>query len=331
MKERADPRGEPAQELREGVVMRATAGSLLVRSDGETWLCRVRGRLKRGDRREQMVAVVGDRVAFRDLGRSGDEDSPRGIIEDVRPRRSRISRRSGRRTGGHTEQVLMANLDQVVAVQSVTEPDPQSGFVDRLLVSAERDKLPGVLCLNKVDRDPAAAADPRWDYYAGLGYEVLRTSAATGEGCEELARRLVDRLSLLLGASGVGKSSLLNRVEPGLGLRVTEVARTGLGRHTTTRTELFPLSAGGFIADSPGMRGFDLWDIDPASLADYFPDFREPAADCRFRTCLHRDEPGCGVKEAVARGAIPDWRHGAYLDLLSDVVKHAGGIPGRRV
>ncbi|RKZ15967.1 ribosome small subunit-dependent GTPase A, partial [bacterium] len=153
-----------------------------------------------------------------------------------------------------------------------------------------------------------------------LGYRVLRTSAVTGEGLDQLAEQLAGRVSLLLGASGVGKTSLLNLLDPGLALRVGEVtARTGLGRHTTTRTELFPLAGGGYIADSPGIRGFEPWDVEPVAVRDYFPDFRAEADTCRFRTCLHRDEPECGVKAAVAAGGIPGWRYEAYLALLRDL------------
>lgn len=288
-------------------------------SEGDVqWRCRVRGRLKKGPKEAQTVAVVGDRVRFWVL--DPNSAPPTGVIEEVLPRRNRISRMAARRSGGHVEQVLMANLDQVVAVQSLQEPAPQKGFVDRLLVAAERFGVAGVLVLNKCDLEPADAGPAPWDYFAGLGYTVVWTSAESGRGIEELSGLLKGRISLLIGASGVGKSTLLNRIEPGLRLRVGEVTeKTGLGRHTTTRTELFPLSGGGFIADSPGIRGFDPWDIDPLDLRDYFPDFGEPGHDCRFRDCLHRDEDDCGVKRAVASGALPAWRHEAYLGLLRDL------------
>jgi ribosome biogenesis GTPase len=266
----------------------------------------------------QTLAVVGDRVRLQILDAAADP--PTAVIEEVLPRRNRVSRLAARRSGGRIEQVLMANLDQVVAVQSLRDPRPQTGFVDRLLVAAERFGVQGALVLNKCDLPDAAAEAERWEHYTALGYRVLWTSAVSGRGLTDLAELLTDRVSLLLGASGVGKSSLLNALEPGLGLRVNEVtARTGLGRHTTTRTELFPLAGGGFIADSPGIRGFDPWDVDPQELRDYFPDFRAPGATCRFRTCLHRDEPGCSVKAEVAAGSVPAWRHEAYLALLRDL------------
>jgi ribosome biogenesis GTPase len=167
------------------------------------------------------------------------------------------------------------------------------------------------------DRSPELR---KWDYFADLGYRVIWTSAESGRGMSELHDQLTDRISLLIGASGVGKSTLLNVIQPGLELRVGEVTgKTGLGRHTTTRTELFPLPDGGFIADSPGIRGFDPWDIDPRQVRDYFPDFAEGSQVCRFRMCLHRDEPKCGVKAMVRAGRIPVWRYEAYLALLRDL------------
>ncbi len=304
------------------MVIRAGAGWCQVAEDeagGKVWRCSVRGRLKKGPRAEQTVAVVGDRVRF--LPGAG-RDAP-GVIEEVLPRRNRVSRQAARRSGGRVEQVLMANLDQVVVVQSLREPAPQTGFVDRLLLAAERFDVAGVLVLNKcdlVDGGDMAAERAVWDYYAALGYEVLWASAETGQGVDALRSLLAGRTSLLLGASGVGKSRLLNAMAPGLEVRVGDVTeKTGLGRHTTTRTELFPLPAGGFIADSPGLRGFDPWGVDPLEVRDYFPDFAEPGLECRYRTCLHRDEPECGVKDAVRRGVLPARRHEAYLGLLRDL------------
>jgi ribosome biogenesis GTPase len=286
------------------------------------WACKVRGRLKKGPREVQTVVVVGDRVRF--LVLDPDPDKPSGVIEEVLPRRNRISRMAARRSGGRTEQVLMANLDQVVAIQSLLEPAPQTGFVDRLLVAAERFGVDGVLVLNKCDLvddfDNRAPEIRKWDYFSDLGYKVIWASAESGRGIPELQEILTDRISLLIGASGVGKSTLLNVIQPGLKLRVSEVTeRTGLGRHTTTRTELFPLQGGGFIADSPGIRGFDPWDIDPEQVRDYFPDFTEGSQVCKYRTCVHRDEPQCGVKAMVRSGKIPGWRHAAYLALLGDL------------
>jgi len=315
---------EKSGEMRDGVVVRVQSGHCLVVADGEPVRCRLRGRLKKGPQVERSPVVAGDRVRLRLLPAT-DSAGPAGVVEEVMPRRNRISR-SSRRSGGRVEHVLMANLDQVVAVQSLRRPEPSPAFVDRLLVAAERYGVAGVLCLNKIDLDPEGAADPRWDYYARTGYEVVRTSAETGEGLEDLRRILQGRISLLLGQSGVGKSSLLQILQPGLRLRTGDVGeKTGLGRHITTRTELFALDGGGFIADSPGIRGFDSWDIEPIELRDHLPDLTGFALDCRFASCLHRDEPDCGVKRAVTAGQLPDWRYQAYLAMLGSLEERSTG------
>ena len=298
----------------EGVVLRSHSGHCRVLCDDGEVDCRLRGRLKQGRREARTVAVAGDRVRL-----EMQDDGVAGVIDEVLPRRNKISRMSSRRDKGRVEQVLMANLDQVIVVQSVSRPDPVAGFVDRLLVSAERYDVDGVLCLNKVDLDLDEAADPRWDWYASIGCRVLRTSPETGEGVDAFHDLLHERTSLLLGASGTGKSSLLARAT-GMDLRVGDVTdKTGLGRHTTTLTELFPLDDGGFIADSPGIRGFDAWDLEPQDLRDYFPEMADPGAECRFTTCVHRDEPDCGVKAAVDDGRLPAWRFEAYLGMLKDL------------
>jgi len=303
-------------DLREGIVLRAQSGHCYVATpDGQQWHCVVRGRLKSGPRTTQTVVVAGDRVRFRPA--PGEERE--AVLEEVLPRRNRVSRRTSRRDRGRHEQVLMANLDQVLVVQSVARPDPRPGFVDRLLAAAEQDGVRGLLCLNKCDLAPERARDPAWDWYARIGYPVLRTSAETGEGLDALREALAGRVTLLLGASGTGKSSLISRAT-GRELRVGDVTgKTGLGRHTTTHTELYPVGRDGYIADSPGLRGFDLWGVEPQELADLFPDIREEAANCRFSSCLHAEEPDCGVKQAVAEGRLPDWRYKAYRSLLEEV------------
>lgn len=300
---------------REGVVINAGSGHCTVVCDGREIPCRLRGRLKQGLQTERTLVVAGDRVRIAPV----PGDPAIAVVEEVLPRRNRISRTSSKRERGRREQVMMANLDQVVVVQSVRQPEPSGGLVDRLLVAAERYGVEGVLCLNKVDLDPVAAAAPAWDHYRSIGYLVLPTSVVTGEGLAAFHDRLQGRISLLLGASGTGKSSLLARAT-GLQLRIGEVtAKTGLGRHTTTQTELYPLADGGFIADTPGIRGFDPWDVAPVELRELFPDFTAPAQTCRYDTCLHRDEPDCGVKRAVAAGALPAWRLAAYLAILKDL------------
>ena len=299
----------------EGVVLVAHSGHCRVHCAHGPVDCRVRGRLKQGPRESRTVAVAGDQVII-----TLADDGLTGVIEEVLPRRNKISRMSSKRDRGRIEQVMMANLDQVVVVQSLLQPAPVAGFADRLLVAAERFDVHGVLCLNKVDLAPEAAASPHWDHYSKLGYTVLHTSAETGEGVDAFHDLLRGKISLLLGASGTGKSSLL-AAATGLDLRVGEVTeKTGLGRHTTTRTDLFALDDGGYIADSPGIRGFDAWDLEPQDLRSYFPEFVNPGARCRFTSCIHRDEPDCAVQAEVTLGRIPDWRYDAYLGMLKDLM-----------
>lgn len=304
-----------SNKLLTGVVIRSQSGHCAVVCDGQEYNCRLRGKLKQGKQKTHTVAVVGDKV---DLLIT-DHENKAGVIEAVHDRSNKISRMASRRAGGHIEQVIMANLDQVVIVQSVAEPSPVSGFVDRILVAGKRHSVKGVLCVNKCDIDETAVNNPIWDYYSEVGCKVIYTSAKNGLGLSELKKQLSGRVSLLAGVSGAGKTSLLSEIMPGFDLRIGDVSeKTGLGRHTTTRTELYPLDDG-FIADSAGIRGFDPWGIQPEQLADYFPDFMDCRIECKFSSCIHENEPVCGVKKATALGKIPDWRYKAYLLLLRQI------------
>ncbi len=304
---------------REGTVLRAQSGHCRILDDtGRTWHALLRGRLKSGPRLARTVVAAGDRVRFRPVDAAAGE----AVLEEVLPRRNRISRRTTRRDRGRREHVLMANLDRVIVVQSVARPAPVPGFVDRLLAAAEQHAVPAAVCVHKSDLDPDAAADPAWDWYAGLGYRVLRTSTVTGEGVDAFRELLAGSTSIVLGASGTGKSSLI-AAATGLELRVGEVtARTGLGRHTTTHTELYPVPGGGFIADSPGLRGFDLWGVEPREIQALMPDIAREAAGCRFHSCLHVAEPDCAVRAAVDAGRLPAWRYRAYRRLLAEAEEH---------
>jgi ribosome biogenesis GTPase / thiamine phosphate phosphatase len=275
--------------------------------------CTVRGKLKQGKQKSHTIAAVGDKVRFLVT------DQTEGVIEEVLPRANKISRMASRRAGGHIEQVIMANLNQVVVVQSIIDPTPVAGFIDRLLIAGQRYRVPTVICINKCDLDEKAIDDPVWNYYNKIDCKVIFTSAESGLGVSELRDVLSDKISLLVGASGTGKSSLISAVMPGLNLRVSEVTeKTGLGRHTTTRTELFPIGDG-FIADSAGIRGFDPWGIETEDLGGYFTDFFEHRQSCRFSSCIHENEPDCGVKRAVSSGALPQWRYKAYTLLLKQL------------
>jgi ribosome biogenesis GTPase len=197
-------------------------------------------------------------------------------------------------------------------------------MIDRLLALAELNEVDGFVVLNKTDlaeghADGPAPLPPEFESYRVAGYEILITSAKGGVGLEELRERLIDRITVFSGSSGVGKSSLLNSLMPGLDLRVGEVGqRKGRGRHTTVAAALYPFPEGGYVADTPGLQYLALWDVDPRALGHSFPEFREPAEECRFADCIHRAEPGCAVREAVEAGTIATGRYESYQALLRE-------------
>lgn len=301
-----------------GIIVKAQSGFFTVLTDsGVKVICHLRGRLKQR-RQDADLAVIGDRVTLT-LQSDG-----KGMIETVAPRRRVLARRaptgygrSGQReTARDKAQVIIANPDQAVFVFACAQPKPRLGALDRLLVMAAASGLPALICANKVDLTARGPAEAIFGLYPPLGYPVVYTSAATGEGLPELRERLRGQLSVLAGPSGVGKSSLLNALQPGLGLRAQAISRaTQKGRHTTVYPELLPLEAGGFVADTPGMRALALWDVEPEELDGYFVEFGPLVARCEFGDCTHLSEPGCAVRQAVAAGRIAPSRYESYCRL----------------
>ncbi len=298
-------------DLREGTVLQARSGHHRVRSGDETVTCSVRGRLKQERLYTDLVAT-GDRVLWRPT-RPG-----KGVIEEVLPRETKLSRLRPGPGQMPFEHVIVANPDQAVFILAVREPEPHTRLLDRLLVLAENNDLPAIICANKVDLlDDPLEAHELFGVYEEIGYPVLLTSSKTGRGIDELREMLRDRISVLSGPSGVGKTSLLNAVQPELGLAVREVSEsTGKGRHTTVSTRLWPLDEGGYVADTPGLREAGLYDIEPEELAWHFVEMRPYLSDCHFSSCTHTHEPGCAVKAAVEAGKISDERYDSYWRLL---------------
>jgi ribosome biogenesis GTPase len=297
--------------LRPGQIIKAQSGFFTVQWAGGTTICQLRGRLKQ-HRRATDLAAVGDRVLI-DLAEDGS-----GQICQVLPRAHVLSRRAPRADDrqASVEQVLVANPDQVLFVFACAQPAPHLRMLDRFLVAAERSGLPARICANKIDLVGPAAARALFDLYPPIGYQVLYTSAQTGEGVAELRAALQGKLSVLSGPSGVGKTSLLNAVQPGLGLSVRRVSRaTGKGRHTTVVPEILPLARGGFVADTPGVRAMGLWDIQPEELDAYFPEIRPLVDQCQFNDCSHLSEPGCAVRQAAESGGIDPRRYDSYTRL----------------
>lgn len=291
-----------------GRVLRGQGLHSLVRDEaGVVFECATRRLLKTLATDQRHVVVAGDVVWFRPEGES------QGIIERVEPRRGVLSRTSRGR-----QHVLVANVDQVIIVTSAAEPRPKPNLIDRYLVSAEKGQVRPLVCFNKIDLVDPAELMPLVGVYSQLGYEVLLVSAATGVGIERLRHRLTGAESVVTGQSGVGKSSLLNVVEPELGLRVQTVsAETQKGRHTTTTAELIPLTSGGYVVDTPGIRQFELWDVIPEEVAGYFRELRPYVSQCRFPNCSHTHEDNCAVKDAVADGWIDARRYESYVQIRS--------------
>ncbi len=264
----------------------------------------LRGRLKRQQRTGSRV-VIGDVVT---LGTSGDA----WTIESVDDRSTELVRRG---QGGRAPKLLAANLDKAFMVIAAKNPDATVELIDRLLMLGEASGMHPVLIINKLDVPGAPEVSLRFaPMYRAVGYEVLSVSAETGEGIELLRSHMCEGTSTLIGPSGVGKSSLLNAVDPELGLRIGELSRkTRTGRHTTVSSRIISLTCGGLVADTPGFGDVTLWGVTPEEVAGCFPEFAEPADHCRFRGCTHTHEPDCGVKSAVEAGEIFDSRYKSYL------------------
>lgn len=341
---------EPPDRLEQGVVYKKTIGNYAVHGPAGVVQCEISTRLRkqliyptadphslRHIVRDVKAIEHVDPVAVGDQVRFVDRADGTGLIVEVLPRRSRLTRRTAvPMPGAHAfEQVIVANLDQVMPVFAAAEPPPKWNMLDRYLVSAESSGLPSVICINKLDLAKNGAGQLRDELaeaieeYRAIGYRVVLVSALTGEGLDELRQALRGRVTVLVGKSGVGKSSLLNALQPGLGLRVNAVSQvTGKGKHTTTNLEMFPLEnplpgrngnsakGAGAIIDTPGVREFGAWGVDNDDLALHFPELRPFVGRCKFGLdCRHIDEPGCAVRKAVTGGLVSPRRYKSYLVL----------------
>lgn len=291
-----------------GLITRSQSGFYTIETGTGPLTCHLRGRLKRGPRRGDVVAV-GDWATVTPHGHG------RGMIEDIEPRQRTLSRMAPTPQGEY-QQIIIANPDQSVFVFACAHPAPHLGMLDRFLVIAEKQDIPALIVANKVDLAGIEAAQEIFGHYEPLGYTVVYTSARDHRGVDELRERLAGKISVLLGPSGVGKTSLLNALQPGLGLAVREVSQaTRKGRHTTVVRQMFPLEGGGYVADTPGLKALALWDITPEELDGYFPELRERVAHCQFSDCTHLHEPGCAVQTAVAEGQVHPERYASYVKM----------------
>lgn len=281
----------------EGIVIKAYSGYYYVQQGENVWTCRLRGKF----RLSKQDVLVGDRVMVKPA------DNETGTIYEVMPRKNQLVR------------PLVANIEQAIIIFAVKNPEPNLDLLDRFLILAEGAKIRPVICLNKADL--LMDSTPRWvEIYQDIGYPVLLTSAKNSLGLAQLKQHLRDKVSVLAGPSGVGKSSLLNAIQPGLNLQIGEISKKlKRGRHTTRHVELLSLKIGGLVADTPGFSNLRLPDIPSEELFRFFPEMIFYANHCRFNSCLHHKEPGCAVKDAVDSGKIGERRHHTYTQFLTEL------------
>jgi len=308
------PAVDPAACLAGRVLRVHGPQSVVETDDGRQYRCAVRRLLRTLATDERSIVTTGDRVWFRPALQ--DE----GLIERVEPRHGLLTRASRGR-----EHVLVANVDQLVVVMSLVEPDLKPHLIDRYLVSAEQGRIGPLICLNKADLVEAAPYQSLIGLYSQLGIPTLLTSATTGLGIGRLRERLRERQTVFSGQSGVGKSSLLNAVQPGLALRVREVSDMNQkGRHTTTTAQLLRLDFGGWVVDTPGLRQFQLWDILAEELEGFFPEFRPFVPLCAYPDCTHTHEDRCAIKQAVDQRQISAQRYTSYLGMFTGAGEMTG-------
>ena len=292
----------------QGLIIKAQSGFFTVKTGQGFVICQLRGKLKQGK-------AIGDLASIGDTVWVTLLTDGSGVIEEVEERKRAIVRLDPRPQGDY-QQVLLANPDQAVFVFACAHPSPRLKMLDRFLVIAEKQTIPAVIIANKIDL--VEDAKKIFGLYESIGYPVLYTSTKTGAGIEDLKSILSGKISAFAGPSGAGKSSLLNAMQPGLGLAVNEISKVmDKGKHTTVTRELFPLEGGGYLADTPGWKSLALWDTEPEELDGYFPELRELVQHCQFNDCTHTHEPGCAVRRALEEGKIHPERYESYLRLRS--------------
>ncbi len=303
-----------------GIVTQSTGSWYDVLHEGVTHKCRIRGRLRLKGVRSTSPVVVGDTVTCE----AEDESNESFVICGVEPRRNYIIRRASNLS--KESHIIGANIDRAVIVATLFSPDTATEFIDRFLVTCEAYKVPATIILAKIDLARAAAPEAVEEFravYESAGYEVIEVSATQGIGVDRVADMLRNHTTLISGNSGVGKSTLIKAIEPTLEIRTGEISAShNKGKHTTTFSTMYPLSTGGYIIDTPGIKGFGLLDIEDDELWHYYPEMMAYGADCQFYNCTHTHEPKCAVRNAVERGEIAYSRYESYLKILDEDDKY---------
>lgn len=302
--------------MQEGVVIKSTGSWYEVRNDnGEVVLCRLRGKIRLDGLRTTNPVSVGDKVIYE---KENNKDTC--VINKILPRYNVIVRKSVNLS--KASHIIASNIDQAILVATIAQPRTSTGFIDRFLVTAEAYHIPTTIVFNKsdlYDEEQMAQAEELISVLNNIGYHSFMISAKTGFQCEVLKDIMKDKVNLFSGHSGVGKSALINRLDPTLNVRVGEISDVHeKGKHTTTFSQMFPLSFGGYIIDSPGIKEFGLYDMEKNTLAQRFPEMRELMHECKFSNCTHLHEPHCAIKNAVEQNIIADWRYNDYCNMMED-------------
>lgn len=297
-----------------GTVVKSTGSWYSVRLEsGEQVECRIKGKFRMKGIKTTNPVAVGDVVEI-EAGAEG------GVISQIMDRKNYIIRKSTNLS--KEAHIIAANVDQAMLVVTVNHPVTSTVFIDRFLASVEAYRIPAVLVFNKIDlygEDDLLMLGALTQVYMQAGYECLHVSSLTGEGIEDVVAAMKDKITVFSGLSGVGKSSLVNRVEPGLDLKVAEISEShDTGKHTTTFAEMFPLSFGGYIVDTPGIRAFGLIHMEKNEISHYFPEIFKRATGCKYYNCTHIHEPGCAVLEAVENGEISESRYYSYVSMFEE-------------
>lgn len=302
--------------MQEGIVIKSTGSWYEVRtSSGDIFQCRLRGKIRLDGLRTTNPIAVGDKVLF-----EKEINKDTCVINKILPRFNVIVRKSVNLS--KDSHIIAANIDQAVLVATIAQPRTSTGFMDRFLVTAEAYHIPVTIVFNKYDLyddEQKAIVEDLMKTFEDIGYHSFVISAMTGLNCEELKNIMKDKVTLFSGHSGVGKSALINKLDPTLNVRVGEISEVHeKGKHTTTFSQMFPLSFRGYIIDTPGIKEFGLYDMEKETLAQRFPEMRRLMCDCKFSNCTHLHEPSCAIKKAVENNVIADWRYTDYCNMMED-------------